>query len=247
MILTIAAKELKVLFVSPLAWVFLAVIQLIFSWIFLGRLDAFIELQSQLMLIANPPGATEVIIVPVYAVASIVLLMATPLLTMRLIAEEWGNHTMPLLMTAPVTVTAIVLGKFAGLMFFFLIIIFLVGLLPFSLFLGGTMDLGLILSNTIGLLLLAASFVSLGLYVSSLTTHPVIAAAGTLGILMMLWIIDIVSTDLGDLLPNLSLLKHYEQFNRGMIDSFSISFFILFIISFLALTINRLDGSRLHG
>ena len=85
------------------------------------------------------------------------------------------------------------------------------------------MHLGMILSNTIGLLLLAASFVSLGLYVYSLTTHPVIAAAGTLGILMMLWIIDIVSTDLGDLLPNLSLLQHYEQFNRGMIDSCSLS------------------------
>ena len=247
MIQAIVAKEIKILFVSPLAWVFLAVIQIILTWVFLGRLDAFIELQSQLMLIANPPGATEVIIVPVYAVASIVFLMTTPLLTMRLIAEEWRNHTMPLLMTAPVAVTSIVLGKFFGLMFFFMIIILLVGLLPLSLFLGGTMDWGLIVSNTLGLILLAASFVSLGLYISSLTTHPAIAAAGTLGMLMMLWIVDIVSTDLGDLLPNLSLLKHYEQFNRGMIDSFSITFFILFIVCFLVLTIRRLDGSRLHG
>lgn len=118
-VFVIARKELKLLFVSPLAWTFLALIQLIITWVFLGRLDAFLELQSQLMQIANPPGATEVIIVPMFAVASIVLLMATPLLTMRLIAEEWRNRTMVLLISAPISMTTIVLGKFLGMMVFF--------------------------------------------------------------------------------------------------------------------------------
>ncbi|SDH67534.1 ABC-2 type transport system permease protein [Nitrosomonas sp. Nm132] len=247
MILTIARKELKLLFVSPLAWTFLALIQLILTWVFLGRLDAFLELQAQLMQIANPPGATEVIIVPVFAVASIVLLMTTPLLTMRLMAEEWRNHTMALLISAPISMTAIVLGKFLGLMVFFLLATLLAVVLSLSLLVGGAMDLGLLVSNAIGLLLLAACFVSIGLYISSLTSHPAIAALGTLGILLALWIADIVVSDVSGVIQNFSLLRHYENFNRGLIDSFSFAFFTLFIVTFLILTVRRLDGERLHG
>ncbi|AKH39488.1 MULTISPECIES: ABC transporter permease [Nitrosomonas] len=247
MILTIASKELKLLFVSPLAWTFLALIQLMLTWVFLGQLDAFLELQSQLMQIANPPGATEVIIVPVFAVASLVLLVATPLLTMRLMAEEWRNHTMTLLISAPISLTAIVLGKFLGLMIFFLLAMLLAVMLSLSLLIGGAMDLGLLLSNMIGLSLLAACFISIGLYISSLTSHPAIAAVGTLGILLVLWIADVVATNTSSVIQNFSLLRHYESFNRGLIDSFSLAFLVLFILTFLILTIRRLDGKRLHG
>ena len=197
-VFVIARKELKLLFVSPLAWTFLALIQLIITWVFLGRLDAFLELQSQLMQIANPPGATEVIIVPMFAVASIVLLMATPLLTMRLIAEEWRNRTMILLISAPISLTTIVLGKFLGMMVFFLLTTLLTVILSLSLLAGGTMDFGLLVSNAVGLILLSASFVAVGLYISSLTSHPAIAALGTLGLLLALWIADIVASDFDD-------------------------------------------------
>ena len=247
MIVTIARKELKLLFVSPLAWTFLALIQLMLTWVFLGRLDAFLELQSQLMQIANPPGATEVIIAPVFAVTSIVLLMVTPLLTMRLMAEEWRNHTMTLLISAPISMTAIVLGKFLGMMVFFLLATSLAVVLSLSLLIGGAMDFGLLLSNVIGLLLLAASFVALGLYISSLTSHPAIAALGTLGALLALWIADIVASGVSGVAQNFSLLRHFESFNQGLVDSFSLTFFILFIMTFLMLTIRRLDGVRLHG
>ncbi|MDP1559025.1 MAG: ABC transporter permease subunit [Nitrosomonas sp.] len=247
MIATIAWKELKVLFSSPLAWTLLALMQLVFAWIFLGRLDAFLEIQSQLMLIANPPGVTEIIIVPVFAMAAIVLLMITPLLTMRLLAEERRNHTLILLISAPVTITDIILGKFVGLMIFFIGMIALVIGLSITLLVGGTLDFGLLLSNIVGLLLVAACFASLGLYISSLTDNPAIAAAGSLGLLLGLWVVDIVASDMDSFARNFSLLKHYENFNRGMIDTFSIAYFILFIITFLILTIRRLDGERLHG
>ena len=83
MITTIIRKELSVLFNSPLAWILLALIQFVLVWAFLGRLDAFLELQPQLLQIANPPGITEIIIVPVFAMAAILLLMITPILSMR--------------------------------------------------------------------------------------------------------------------------------------------------------------------
>ncbi|MBA0014872.1 MAG: ABC transporter permease subunit [Nitrosomonadaceae bacterium] len=247
MIFTIAFKELKALFASSLAWTLLALVQLVLGWVFMGRLDAFLEVQSQLVQIANPPGVTEIIVAPIFAMAAAVLLMATPLLTMRLIAEERRNHTMTLLTSAPISMTDIVLGKFLGLMIFFCGVIFLVMVLSLSLLMGGTLDIGLLLSNAVGLLLICACFAALGLYISSLTAQPAVAAAGTLGILLGLWVMDIAADDGGSIMRTLSLLKHYESFNRGLIDTFDLAYFSLFILTFLVLAIRRLDGERLRG
>lgn len=247
MIATIARKELKVLFSSPLAWTLLALTQLVLTWIFLGRLDAFLGVQAQLIQIANPPGITEVIVAPVFSMAAIVLLMVTPLLTMRLLAEERRNNTLVLLLSAPISVADIIIGKFLSLIIFFFIMIALLVALSASLLLGGTLDFGLLLANVLGLALIAACFVSLGLYVSSLTMYPAIAAIGALGLLLGLWVVDIVASDVDGIARNISLLKHYEHFNRGIIDTFSLAYFILFIVTFLVLTIRRMNGERLRG
>ena len=247
MIITIIRKELNMLFISPLAWLLLALMQLVLSWVFLVRLDAFLEIQSQLLQIANPPGITEIIITPVFAMAAIVLLMITPLLSMRLLAEERRNHTLTLLISAPVSMTDIVLGKFLGLMVFFGVVVTLIVALSISLLMGGVLDFGLLLSNTIGLFLLSACFAALGLYISSLTAHPAIAAIGALGMLLGLWMIELAAGETTRWLHYFSLLKHFENFNQGLIDTLSIAYFILFIATFLVLTIRRLDGERLHG
>lgn len=247
MILIITQKELKTLFASPLAWTLLALMQLILAWIFLGRLDAFMEMQPQLVQIANPPGITEIIIAPVFGMAAVVLLMVTPLLSMRLIAEERRNHTMTFLISAPVSMTDIVLGKFFGLMIFFVIATILVAAMSLSLLAGGALDFGLLLSNAAGLLLVTACFASLGLYISCLTAHPAIAAAGALGALLGLWILDIGAGEADSITRNFSLLKHFESFNRGLFDTFDLAYFALFIVSFLLLAIRRLDGERMRG
>ncbi len=247
MIATIIRKELKMFFTSPLAWILLTLLQLMLTWIFLGRLDGFLEIQSQLLQIANPPGVTEIIILPVFAMAAIVLLMVTPLLSMRLLAEERRYHTLTLLMSAPISITDIVIGKFLGLMAFFSMTIILIVVLSISLLLGGDLDFGLIISNTIGLLLTSASFSALGLYISSLTAQPAVAAIATLGGLLGLWLVDLATGESNQWLQAISLLRHFERFNQGLIDTFSIAYFVLFIATFLILTIRHLDGERLHG
>src|SRR5688572_2847784 len=123
MIFTIAGKELKTLFASPLAWVVLCVAQIAIGYAFLRRLDDFMQLQPQLASLANPPGATELVAAPVFAIVATLLLFAVPVLAMRLIAEERRNQTMVLLMSAPVSMTEIVLGKFFGLLAFLLAIV----------------------------------------------------------------------------------------------------------------------------
>lgn len=247
MIFTIAYKELRMLFISPLAWILLAFIQIVITWVFLGRLDAFLEIQPQLMLIANPPGVTEIIIVPVFAIAAIILLIVTPLLTMRLVAEERCNHTLALLISAPISITAIILGKFLSLLVFFLVVICLILVLCISLLAGGTLDFGLLLSGAVGLFLLAACYAALGLYVSSLTAQPVIAAIGALGVLLGFWIMDLMTSDIDGWMHYFSLFKHFEQFNYGLIDTFSISYFVLFVSVFLAVTIRQMDGERVQA
>jgi ABC-2 type transport system permease protein len=247
MILTIAHKELKSLFISPLACILLALIQLVLAWIFLGHLDAFLKMQPQLIQLANPPGLTEIITTPLFATTAMVLLMVTPLITMRLIAEERHNQTMTFLISAPISMADIVIGKFLGIMIFFSAIIALVITLSISLLAGGTLDFGLLLSNVIGLFLIAACFASLGLYISCLTTQPAIAAAGTLGALLSLWAFDITTNDVNSIAQNFSILKHYENFNRGIIDTFDILYFVLFALTFLVLSIRRLEEERLRG
>ncbi len=247
MISILAAKELKSLFAAPLAWLILAIVQLLLAWIFLSRLDTFLLLQPQLVQLARPPGATEVILAPLFGSAAVLIMMAVPLLSMRLIAEERRNQTMPLLLSAPLSMTEIVIGKFAGLMLFLAALIGLSALMAFSLYAGATLDLGLLASNLLGLLLLSACYAALGLYVSCLTSHPVLAAVGTLGLLLGLWVIDIAAGAPESLLNWFSLLKHFESFNRGLIDSADLTFLVLFTLTFLALAIRRLDADRLRG
>jgi ABC-2 type transport system permease protein len=247
MIFTLARKELKSLFVSPLAWVVLAVMQIIFAWVFLFQLDQYLENLPRIQQLANPPGVTEVVIAMLFGFAAIVLLMAVPLMSMRLFSEEHRNQTLTLLMTAPISTADIVLGKFVGLMVFLLVGLGLLVAMAASLAAGGALDWGLIGANSLGLLLLLAAFSSLGLFISSLTQHGVIAAFGSFGALLLLWIVNASVEDPEHLLNYLSLMRHFDTFNRGLVDTRDIVYLAIFSIVFLVLTMRRLDAQRLHG
>src|SRR6185503_20907952 len=93
----------------------------------------FLQLQPQFVQMANPPGATEIVATPAFTTTAGVLLFAVPLFSMRLVAEERRNQTLVLLVSAPVSMTEIVLGKFLGLLAFLVLIIVLVALMPPSL------------------------------------------------------------------------------------------------------------------
>ena len=244
MIWVIARREFGVMFLAPLAWVILAVTQFILGWLFLTNLDNFFLIQPQLLQLQNTPGVTDIVIAPLMQVAAIILLMVMPLLTMRSIAEEKRNRSLTLLISSPLSMTEIVLGKFLGLMLFVLVLVSMLMLMPLSLYLGTTPDGGKLLSIYLGMLLLLAAFSAIGLYLSSLTENQTIAAVGSFGILLMLWIIDSVSGG-QSLLAYLSLLQHHESLLEGVFDSSDIAYYLLLIIGFLGLTIRQLDRERL--
>lgn len=247
MIFTIAGKELRSMFTSPLAWVVLAFVQLILSWIFLIRIDYFISAQAQIASMPNAPGLTEIAIVPIFGIASIVLLMSVPLLTMRLISEERRNQTMALLMAAPISMSEIVLGKYLALIAFLALIKLLILLMALSLLAGGTIDFGLLIANLVGLMLLGASFAAIGLFISCLTNHPVVAAILSLGVFLGLWVMNIAASDPESILHVISLLKHFEGFMNGSIAVTDLIYFSLLITTFLILSVRRLDADRLRA
>ncbi|MDQ1363536.1 MAG: gliding motility-associated transport system permease protein [Pseudomonadota bacterium] len=249
MILHIALKELKSLFLSPLAWTILAVLQAILAWIFFIQVDTFLTIQPQLAALPNAPGVTDLVVAPVLANASVLLLIICPLLTMRLLSEERRSGSLQLLLSSPVSMTQIALGKYLGVMFFLLILLAQISLMLVSLYLGTTLDAGKLVAGLLGSVLLLAAFAAAGLYLSSLTKNPVVAAVSTFGLLLMLWIIDAAGSSSGarsELFGYLSLLSHQTPLLRGIVDSRDVIYYLLFIITFLTLTIRHLDAQRLQ-
>jgi ABC-2 type transport system permease protein len=248
-IFVIAARELRSLFLSPLAWVLLAVLQGLLAWIFLLLVNDFYGLQGRLMGIESAPGVTDLVVAPLLRAAAWCLLGLTPLLTMRLFSEERRNGTLSLLLSAPVGTTTIVLGKYLGILGFLGSVIALVAAMPLTLTLGVTLDVGKVLAGLLGLSLLTASFAAAGLYFSTVTTQPVVAAIATLGLLLFLCMIDAFGVDQATASPlfrYLSLWRHYDPLLLGWFSSADIIYYVLFITAFLGLTIRRLDDGRLR-
>ena len=248
MIWVIARREVGAMFLSPMAWIILAVIQTILGYLFLTNLDSFFLLQPQLIQLENTPGVTDVVVTPLMQVAAIILLMVMPLMTMRSFADEKRNRTLSLLVSAPLSMSEIVLGKYLGLILFVVILVSMLMLMPLSLYLGTSPDAGKLLSIYIGMLLLLAAFAAIGLYLSSLTENQTIAAISTFGVLLMLWIIDWLGTSVSNghsVLTYLSILKHHQSMLEGVFKSSDIAYYLIIITGFLVLTIRQLDRERL--
>jgi ABC-2 type transport system permease protein len=249
MILTIAHREFKNLFVSPLAWSILATLQFLLAYIFLGQVESFIHFQAKLANIDHAPGVTDVVVVPLFNIAVIILLLVIPLLTMRLICEERRNKTLSLLLSAPISDSSIILGKYLGVLGLLLIILLLIALMPLSLLIGCELDNGKFISNLIGLSLVMISFTAVGLYMSSLASHPMIAALGSFSLLLLLWMLNWHGglAEQGSALFNyLSLLPHLQALQNGLINSTDVSYFLMITAIFLILSIRRLAAERLQ-
>lgn len=248
--LEIAARDLQRLFASPLAWCALATIQLLLGmFFFLVFLWDFGEKQALLVAARSGFGITAFVAAPLFKAAGLMLLFLVPVLSMRSLADERRSGTLGLLLSAPVSMTAIVAGKYLALLGFLALQIALIALMPASLALGGTVDTGLLASAVLGLSLTAASFAAVGLWVSSLTRQPATAAVVTLGLLMALWFVDFGgATAAGapaEALAWLSLTRHADALMRGVFASDDLAYFVLLIVTALVFTVRRLDALRL--
>jgi ABC-2 type transport system permease protein len=243
-VLAIARNELRRIFVSPLAWAVLAVVQLILGFVFINLLIDYArnaDIGDQFTGVADYMGGG------LYGFATIILLLVMPLLTMRLFSEERKSGTLTLLLSSPASLIEIVLGKFLGLVGFMLALIVLLALMPLSLLPGTALDLGRIAAGLLGLFLMMLAFGAAGLFVSSLTREPTIAAVGGFGLLLLVWLTQILAYQeipLAEVFGYLSLIGHFDDLRRGIFDTGDVVYYLLFTTFFLWLTVQRLDLER---
>jgi ABC-2 type transport system permease protein len=247
MIRLIVFKELRGLCAAPTTWILLGALQFVFAWYFLVRLDAFLQVQNQLAQIPNSPGATQAVAVPLYNTIALILMMLTPIFTTRLVAEERRNRTLVLLLAAPISTAQIVFGKFIGLMLFLAFVIAACTLMLTTLAVGTQPDFGLLLGNALGLLLLAGSYAALGLYISSLTSQPLLATTGTMTVLFGSWLMEAGTVGGDNPVRALAPTSHLASFTHGLLNSADMVYFLLFSATLLWLTIRHMHNSRTCG
>ncbi len=245
-VLSIAGRELRSLFVSPLAWAALALVQFVLAWMFLVQMDRYVPLQPQLAGIAGAPGVSDLLIAPWLANAGLVLILLTPLLSMRLLSQEIANGSLHLLLAAPLGLGQIVLGKYLGLLGFLALLLILTAAMPLSLLAGSELDLGKLAAGLLGLALLLAAAGAIGLYLSARFRQPAAAATASLGLLAFLWLADhsLPGGEDAGIFTWLSLAHHYQYLLRGLVRSSDLAYFLLLILLALALTVQRLDQLR---
>jgi ABC-2 type transport system permease protein len=258
----ICKKELTSYYYSPIAYVVTTIFLLIAGYFFFNFLVGYTRLTQIVMsnpdyMAQIPLNFTESLFNPFFSDLSIVMLLMLPLLTMRLLAEEKKAGTFELLLTYPLRDLETVLGKFFAC---FLVFAMMIGFtIAYPLFLaaiqtpgmGGGIEIGPLISNYVGLLLLGGAFIAFGILASSLTSNQIIAAVISFGALLLFWLIgfseNAVGPVLGAILRHISLLQHFENFSKGLINSQDVIYYLNVIIFCLFLTLRSLESNKWRG
>ncbi len=220
---TIARRELKHYFISPIAYAVAFMILLIVGVIFYTNLLASMIYQQ------FAPGV-DIVVGPIVTL----ILFTTPAITMRTLADEQRSGTMELILTAPVRDWELVTGKWLGAFLFYFIIILITWFYPIILnqLVSPGIDQGLMIANYLGLLLMIASLTAIGVAVSSIFSNQIAAFFATAGILLFLWMIGFPSQAMGastaaEILKYLDLSEHFfSTFYEGVIELKNIVYYV---------------------
>ena len=247
---TIAKKDFRSYVSSPIAYIVIAVFLLIMGWMFFFILQHFVQQASQFQQfqMGKGPSIAEAVIRPIYGNMNVVLLFLIPFITMRLFAEEKKNHTIELLMTSPVTLTEIIMGKFLSSFMLVSVMIGCTLLYPLILILTGNPDKGTIFTSVLGTLLLASCYLGLGLIFSAATENQIVAGALTLASGLFFWIVSWASQSAGpvwsEVLTYISIITHFNNFSQGILTTTDTFFYISFVGVCLFLCHRILDSFR---
>tara|TARA_B100000579_G_scaffold407733_2_gene395243 strand:+ start:200 stop:982 length:783 start_codon:yes stop_codon:yes gene_type:complete len=253
--IAIYSKELRSYFVSPVAYVIAGVFLFLSGFLFRSILMQFNLICLQLSQRAQQMGGAmpalnlnEMVVTQFFAVMDFIWLLIVPMLTMRLFAEEKKTGTIELLMTSPVTSVQVLLGKFFACLTLYAAIVSLTVVYFLILEAYGSPDWGPIFSGYLGYIFLGATFISVGILCSALTENQIIAVLLSFGILLLFWLIDWSASFAGPtaakILQYVSFIEHLEDFQRGVIDSRDIVFYVSFTFFCLFLTTRVVESRR---
>lgn len=230
--LAIMKRDFRSYFNSPIAYVLIGLFMLLLGLFFNSLISYGIsDIMSE--FVASMSG---------------LLLFIVPILTMRSMAEDKKNGTEILLLTAPIRVTEIVIGKFLAAFGVFMTMTAASLVFPLITIIAGKPDIMLIISSYLGYILMGAVFISLGVFASSLTENQIIASIITLVSIFLIqniaFLAGFFSGFMNKAILSLSISDRYEDFIRGIIDITSIVFMICYAAVFIFLTIRVIEHKR---
>ena len=256
-VLTIAGKELRIYFTTATSYVLLGVFASIIAYFFQALISEFQRtvatiVQQNASWMLEQLNLTEFVIYPLVMNIGVIFIFLTPILTMRLIAEERRSKTLELLMTTPVRPVEIVLGKYFAALVVMVAMLAVTLLFPAIVSLMGIaqdaspIDWRTVASGYFGASLLGAAFIAIGLFTSSVTDNPIVAAILGFFILLMFYIVGAAGAQgaLKEVTEYISLGGHLQSFARGMIRTPAIIYYVSLTSFALFLTYRVVEAER---
>jgi gliding motility-associated transport system permease protein len=249
-VLLICQKELKSYFASPIAYLLMAFFGLIFGFgMYTATRDVLrFSFQMQMQGQSAPMNLNQQVITPLLGFGSTISLFLIPMITMRLFAEEKRSGTIELLLTSPVTDLQIILGKWLGALLLYLCVLVMSMLNVALLFAWGKPDIRPVLVAYLGLLLQGGCLLAIGAFISTLTRNQIIAGGVTFFVCLMLWLLNwFTSFDSGTLssvINYLSIVTHFDNFSKGVIETKDVIFYLSMIFFALFITSRSMESLR---
>jgi len=229
----IIRRELSAYFSSPIGFIYLGVIYFL----------------SGLFLLTGALAAGSADIRPVFSSLLSAVMFSTPVLTMRLMSEDRRRHTDQILLTSPITLGAIVAGKFfaAAVVYIAGISVTIIYAAVLSFF--ASISWAIIIGNYIALLLLGLAFISIGQFISSLTENQAIAAIGTFAVVLGIIFLDVLPVIIPNpvltaVIEEISFTMRFTPITSGILSVSNLFFFISVCFIFLFLTTRVLEKRR---
>lgn len=249
-VLLICKKELKSYFASPIAYLLMAFFALIFGFGFFTATRDFVRFsfQAQMMGQQQPTNVNEQIIRPLLGFASTIALFLIPMISMRLFAEEKRSGTIELLLTSPVKDMEIILGKWLGAVLLYLCVLAMSMINIAMLFMWGKPDLKPVLVAYLGLLIQGACLLAIGGFISTTTKNQIVAGGVTFFVCLLLWLLSwftaFDSTIPAQIVNYISIVTHFENFSKGVLDFKDVVFYLSMIFFSLFITSRSLESLR---
>jgi len=225
-------RELRAYFSSPMGYIIVAAIMAVLD------VGYFILLNAQVIDVGF-----------MLAYLNIPCLILIPIMTMRLLSEERNKKTDQLILTSPVSLLQIVLGKYFAACTVFLAAIVISFIFPATFFLFGEPSLAMIIGNYLGYTLLWFTMIAIGLFVSSITENQMISAVLSCIILVLIYILEMLVPSINipivqPILESLLLFSRFNDFSQGLLNITTIVYYLSFIAVFLFATVRVLDKRR---
>jgi ABC-2 type transport system permease protein len=250
LVFLISNKEFKSYFTSPIAYLLMAFFGLIFGFgLYTATRDVVrMGCQAQMMGQAQPTNLNDQIIRPLLGFASTISLFLIPMITMRLIAEEKKTGTIELLLTSPVQDLQIILGKWLGAMLLYLCVLGMSVINISLLFAWGKPDWKPVLVAYLGLILQGGCLLAIGEFISTMTRNQIIAGGVTFFVCLLLWLLSwFTAFDSGataSVINYLSIVTHFDNFAKGVVDSKDVVFYLSMIFFALFVTSRSMESLR---